>query len=161
MHATTPTPSYHSHWTREPKVGGNGGFSLRAKRFIYKVLRRFPWRVGAGPEDWYICNMAADMYNDLSDDIKPATFDEEMAFSSEMMYSEAPFGTHQYWSNLDPMSPRLWTMFDNCPEMWGILNVNIFALRPVWKKAVCQMNVTRSDLVPGVNVTFDFAEMCP
>lgn len=150
-----------SHWTREPKVGGNGGFSLRAKRFIYKILRRFPWKWGAGPEDWYICNMAADMYDELPDDIKPATFDEEMAFSSEMIYSEAPFGTHQYWANLDPMSPKLWEMFDSCPEMWGILNVKIFELRPAWKDMVCQINATRSDFVLGVNITFDFAQMCP
>ena len=70
----------YSHWTRNPKVGGNGSFSLRARRFIYKVLRRFPWRWGAGPEDWYICNMAADMYDELPNNAKPASFDKEMAF---------------------------------------------------------------------------------
>lgn len=133
---------------------------MRARRFIYKVLRRFPWRWEAGLEDWYICNMAADMHDELSDDIKPASFDEEMDFSSEMTYAEAPFGIHQYWSNLDAMSPKLWTMFDSCPEMWGILDVRVFDLHPAWKDMVCRINVTRSDFVPGVNITFDFAQMC-
>ena len=116
--------------------------------------------MGAGPEDWYICNMAADVYDELPEDIKPATFEEEMAFSSEMMYSEASFGTHQYWSNLDPTSPKLHTMFQNCPEMWGILDVGIFAQKPAWRDVVCEMNVTRSAFVPGVNITFSFDEIC-
>ena len=101
------------------------------------------------------------MYDELPDDIKPATFDEEMAFSSEMMYSEAPFGTHQYWANLDPASPKLWMMFDNCPEMWGILDMGFVNMRPDWKALICQINVTRSAFVPGVNITFDFAQICP
>lgn len=117
--------------------------SLTDKFSFY--VRRFPWAADQRPEDWYFCNVAADIYDELPDRLKPATFEEEAAFSSEMIYSEAPFGVHQYWASLTPTSPRLRKMFANCPEMWDILPLDVLISRPDWKHLVCSMDVTHSN----------------
>ena len=72
-----------------------------------------------------------------------------MSFSSEMMYSEAPFGVHQYWSNLSPGAPRLRKMFESCPEMLSILPAEILAERPEWREMVCSLNL--SELEGDIN----------
>ena len=101
------------------------------------------------------------MYDELPDNLKPATADEARIFSSEMLYSELSFGVHQYWRNLDPSSPRLATMFETCPEMWSILPVELLLEQERWRHMACSnLGGTGGRLVPGVNITFDPAVLC-
>ena len=100
------------------------------------------------------------MYDELPDNLKPATFEEEAAFSSEMVYSEAPFGVHKYYAFADPASPQLHTMLDNCPEMWGIFPVELVN-QEEWKKNACGTSRTQFTFDPQVNITFDPRLVCP
>lgn len=135
-------------------VGGNGGFSLRSKAFIYTILERFPWKWGEAWEDKYFAFKASEIYDELPANLKPATFEEELAFSSELRFSEAPFAVHKFWYYQGTGSMP---MFANCPEMWGLLPPEMDVH---WAKAVCAANVTRSDFVKAVNIRFDFVELC-
>jgi hypothetical protein len=110
-------------------------------------------------EDMYICDKAAEVYDELPPHVRPASFVEEANFSSETMYSEEPFGVHQYWPHLDPTSPKLHTMFQHCPEMWGILPPEL-AAQPKWRNLVCTMQMVPSNLVPGINITFNVRTLC-
>ena len=121
-------------------------------------FNRFTWDQRTN-EDWYFCNMAADIFEDLPQEARPATFESGMNFSSEMIYSDRTFGVHQYWSNLSPASPHMRAMFDNCPEMWGIFPPGLLE-REDWRTFVCATNTTDVILDPQRNVTFDFHDAC-
>lgn len=113
--------------------------------FCLFLLRRYlsnsaPWTSDGRPEDWYFCNIAADLYEELPDHLRPATFEEEEAFSSETFYSNAPFGVHQYWENLSPESSQLRNMFTNCPEMLSIMPKDLVTEQPEWGKLVDDLN---------------------
>ena len=119
---------------------------------------RFKWN--GWPEDWYICHMAANMYDELPDNLKPAPANETADFSVEMLFSEErPFGTHQYWCCLPPDAPQMRSMVEGCPEALGILPSHLLS-NEKWRSMVCSLNVSRYTFDPAVNVTFDFKEVC-
>ena len=119
------------------------------------VSTSYPWDRWT-PEDWYFCNMAANVLEDLPQEMQPADMERAMKFSSEMIYSDMTFGVHQYWTNLSPSSPQMRAMFDNCPEMWGIFPTSLVE-RQDWRAFICATNF--SGMQP-TDVTFDFHNAC-
>ena len=104
--------------------------------------------------------MAADIYDELPDGLKPAPANEAAAFSSEMLLLDAqPFGTHRYWCCRSPEAPKMRGLMENCPETLGILPPDLLANKE-WKRRVCGLNVSRESFDPAVNITFDFQATC-
>jgi len=104
--------------------------------------------------------MAADMYDELPDDLKPAPANESANFSAEMWFSEeSPFGTHQFWSCLPPEAPQMKSMIESCPEALGILPADLLSDER-WTNMACALNVSRKSFNPAVDITFDFRQIC-
>ena len=70
--------------------------------------------------------MAADIYDELPDSLKPASIEEGMRFSSESIHSNKPFGIHKYWVSLPPYLPKTRKLLEDCPESLGIFEVVYF-----------------------------------
>ncbi len=134
------------HWRRLPKMCGNGGFSLRTRKFVTTILTQFPWvnqRV-SNNEDWFICNKAADLYHDAASAdehppwLVPAPQEEAMQFSVESVFYPTPFGVHQFWRDMRaPNATALTSFFQACPEALGVLPADVLTRRPEWREVVC------------------------
>lgn len=180
---------------------GNGGFSLRKRRFIETILARFvsccllseyhhqikcvlqdepraaiwsifspihssilyhrsPWPDGLS-EDMFFCHAAADLYNDLPAALRPAPMAEEIPFSVETIWHEAPFAVHKFWPHLHVSTPALATqIIEHCPEALGILPADLVTNQTVWRDIVCSAQVDRGAFDQATNITFDFDRVC-
>ena len=121
---------------------------------------RFSWN--GDPEDWFFCEKAAHIYHELPDGLKPASQREGMKFSSEMMYSDHPFGVHKFWVFHSPADARMKKMMNTCPEMLGILPWRVMRNNSTWEKLVCSLNITRDVVEMATSGgTFDYGKFCP
>lgn len=133
------------HWKRLPHFGGNGGFSLRRRAFVTNILTLFPWanQTEIDNEDWYMCNMAADLYVQnrtallQAPNLLPAPLDKAKQFSAEMYYYEKPFGVHAFWRNMPANATQLKAFLETCPEAWELLPVNVLKKRREWRSVLC------------------------
>lgn len=97
-------------WTAltEPRVG-NGGFSIRSKKWALEAIRRYPW-YGAN-EDYYFAKATHDM---KSYGAKMPTFDEAKQFCVETVYYPTPFAVHSKHYKSFPQRADLEAY---CPEI--------------------------------------------
>jgi hypothetical protein len=103
--------------------------------------------------------MAADIYEELPDNLKPAPVVEGKTFSSEMLYSDQPFGVHQFWTNLSPTEPKMKTMMESCPEMLGTLPSS--HANGDWKDLACSLNISRESITTAISGgSFNYEEHC-
>lgn len=119
---------------------------------------RFSREDDGRPEDSFFCNAAADIYEQLPASLRPATFDEERAFSVESLYYKAPFGVHQYWTALSPKSPFFPEMFANCPEMLEILPDKLIKKSQDWRNLACSLNISNSNIERASG--FNYSKYC-
>ncbi len=117
---------------------------------------RFPWD-GATNEDLWFAFRAADIYDELPDNIKPATSEEAGQFAFETMYQGPPFGSHQYWCREGP-SPMMAEFLEICPEALAILPANIPA-NAGWEDMLCSLDVMEY-AKNSYNVSFDVGATC-
>lgn len=152
--------SFHwNHLGTVSLVGHLHGIIIIPHHFIVLLSSSsFSWD-GVTPEDWWFCNKAADIYNDLPETLKPATMEDEIHFSSESIFSERPFGVHKYWISLPPGAPEMIKLLENCPENLGMFPSEYLAY-PSWRGMVCALNVTRKAFDQRTNITFDFETSC-
>jgi hypothetical protein len=97
-------------WRRARKMkGGNGGFSLRKKSAMLKVIDKY----GASSrwEDKYFSNRSELNYCDI---------EESLEFSVETRFHNCPCGIHKPWRHLG--RKRLNKLKKNCPEIKTIFN---------------------------------------
>ena len=114
------------------------------------------------PEDRFFCEKAALIYHELPDGLKPASQKESKNFSSEIMFSDRPFGVHKFWVFHSPVKPRMRKMMNTCPEMLGILPWRVVSDDSAWKKLVCSLNITRDIIQKATSGgTFNYARFCP
>lgn len=119
---------------------------------------RFPWD-GVTPEDWWFCNKAADIYDELPENLKPALISDELIFSVESMFTEKPFATHKYWVSLPSHLPGTKVLVESCPEILGVFQIEYFQF-PGHKELICSLNMNRDDFDKEFNITFDFRSIC-
>ena len=102
---------------------------------------------------------AANIYDELPDNLKPASADEAMIFSVESIFAEKPFGVHKFWPWLAPDAPEMKPLIESCPEILGILPPEKLS-EPLWKDLVCSLNISRDKFDVATTISFDFREVC-
>lgn len=85
-------PLYHI-----PFPAMNGGFSLRSKSIMKKILNEFPYRLEFGNEDVYFCNNILRVFGKLP------TFEKAKLFSVETIFSLGSLGVHaiEKWHSVE------------------------------------------------------------
>ena len=88
-------------WRLEPYFCGNGGFSLRSRRFMQEVLGMDGLVLSAAHEDGWLCKVAARAVQEGRNRLTrpPAPYYEEMAFAVETLIHPAPFALHAFWKH--------------------------------------------------------------
>lgn len=120
---------------------------------------RVPWENGLS-EDMYFCHAAADLYNDLAPSLRPAPVAEEIPFSVETIWFDAPFAVHKFWPHLHVSTPAMATrIVENCPEVLGILPADV-AANDTWRGIVCAAKINRGAFTNGSNIDFELDQMC-
>lgn len=113
-------------------------------------------------EDLFFSIKASHIYHELPDSLKPASQTESIKFSSEMMYSDRPFGVHKFWGFHSPDEARMKQIIHTCPEMLGILPLHVVDGDRAWQKLVCSLNITRIIIKKATSGgTFDYVTYCP
>lgn len=123
------------------------------------LINRYPW--SGDIEDLYFSMKASEIYHELPDNLKPASQRENMKFSSEMMFSDRPFGVHKFWGFHSPDEPRMIQIMKQCPEMIGILPLRVVSGDRAWEKLICSLNITR-DIIENATSggSFDYVKFC-
>jgi hypothetical protein len=82
-------------------------------------------------------------------------------FSSETMYSDCPFGVHQFWIYESPNMPDLKSMMESCPVTIGILPSSLFISERGWREMICSLNFSRDIIINTTSGgSYDFEELC-
>lgn len=81
-------------WQKEPRIGGNGGLSLRNPKKCLELVQKKPWGIVYGYEDVYFSNHL----NEVGGNV--AAYEICRKFSCETIYELGTFGYHAIESHL-------------------------------------------------------------
>ncbi len=81
-------------WQKEPRIGGNGGLSLRNPKKCFELVHKKPWCLAYGYEDVFFSNGLGEVGG------KVAPYEICRKFSCETMYELGTFGYHAIQSHL-------------------------------------------------------------